>query len=175
MNTSASTSGNSAISDLIAKVMDKFDTDKDKKLSANEFSSFLSGLVGGAGVKGMSAVTADDGADTGTGTGTGVSRAQQLNLKEYRGMLAGFDHVKIDNPDIRDAMTSKYQASRIFQNFKPMPENLPAVVEELRAQGINATQTDMDKIDFGDGYGPIDVIQGAYPGGGVAWQWMPRA
>jgi hypothetical protein len=35
-------------------------------------------------------------------------------------------------------------------------------------------QTDHDKIDFGDGYGPIDVIQCAYPGGGVAWQWLPR-
>jgi len=172
MNTSASTSGNTAISDLIAKVMDKFDTDKDKKLSANEFSSFLSGLIGGSGgVKGMS----DSPAGVGGSAGTGVSDAQRANLKDYRGMLAGFDHVKIDNPDIRDAMSSKYQASRIFQNFKPMPESLPAVVEELRAQGINATQADMDKIDFGDGYGPIDVIQGAYPGGGVAWQWMPRA
>lgn len=165
MNTSASTSGNTAITDLIAKVMDKFDTDQDQKLSANEFSNFLSGLIGGAGVSGLPAPAA---------AGRGVSAAQQANLKEYRGMLAGFDHVKIDNPDIRDAMTSKYQASRIFQNFKPMPENLPAVVAELRAQGINASQTDHDKIDFGDGYGPIDVIQGAYPGGGVAWQWLPR-
>jgi hypothetical protein len=173
MNTSASNSGNSAISDLIAKVMEKYDTDKDKKLSAGEFSSFLTGLVGGTGMRGMSDSTTGV---VGSGGGrSGVSAAQQANLKEYRGMLAGFDHVKIDNPDIRDAMTSKYQASRIFQNFKPMPENLPAVVEELRAQGINATQTDMDKIDFGDGYGPIDVIQGAYPGGGVAWQWMPRS
>lgn len=165
MNTTVNNSGNTAISDLIAKVLDKFDTDKDKKLSANEFSSFLSGLIGGAGVQGV--------ADS-VSAGTGVSTAQQSNLKEFRGMLAGFDHVKIDNPDIRDAMTSKYQASRIFQNFKPMPENLPAVVAELRAQGINASQTDHDKIDFGDGYGPIDVIQGAYPGGGVAWQWLPR-
>lgn len=171
MKTSASTSGNTAISDLIAKVMDKFDTDKDKKLSASEFGSFLAGMIGGVGATGMS----DSPPAVGAGTGAGVSAAQRANLKEYRGMLAGFDHVKIDNPDIRDAMTSKYQASRIFQNFKPMPDSLPAVVEELRAQGINAMQTDMDKIDFGDGYGPIDVIQGARPGGGVAWQWLPRA
>lgn len=172
MNTSVSNSGGSAISDLIGKVMEKYDTDNDKKLSADEFSSFLTGLVGGTGIKGLS--DSANGIVAGGSKGAGVSAAQQANLKEYRGMLAGFDHVKIDNPDIRDAMTSKYQASRIFQNFKPMPENLPAVVAELRAQGINATQTDMDKIDFGDGYGPIDVIQGAYPGGGVAWQWMPR-
>lgn len=167
MNTSASTSGNTAISELIAKVMDKFDTDKDSKLSANEFSNFLSGLIGGTGPVGSATTPV-------AGDGAGVSAAQRANLKEYRGMLAGFDHVKIDNPDIRDAMTSKYQASRIFQNFKPMPENLPAVVAELRAQGFNATQTDHDKIDFGDGYGPIDVIQGSRPGGGVAWQWLPR-
>lgn len=171
MNTSASSSGNTAISDLIAKVMDKFDTDGDKKLSANEFSSFLSGLVGGAGVRGMSESSPSE---SPAGAGTGVSAAQRENLKEYRSTLAGFDHVKIDNPDIRDAMTSKYQASRIFQNFKPMPESLPAVIEELRAQGINAQQVSFDKIDFGDGFGPVDVIQGAYPGGGVAWQWMPQ-
>lgn len=166
MNTSPSTSGNNAIGDLIAKVMDKFDTDKDKKLSANEFSSFLSGLMGGTGIKGTSESPAP--------AGGGIDPAQRANLKEYRGVLAGFDHVKIDNPDIRDAMTSKYQAARIFQNFKPMPESLPAVIEELRAQGINAQQVSFDKIDFGDGFGAIDVIQGAYPGGGVAWQWLPQ-
>lgn len=165
MNTSASTSGNTAISELIAKVMDKFDTDKDAKLSGDEFGNFLSGLIGG---------TAKLEAPAPGGDRLGVSEAQRANRKEFRTTLAGFDHVKLDNPDIRDAMTAKYQAARVFQNFKPMPESLPAVVEELRALGFNATQTDHDKIDFGDGYGPIDVIQGAYPGGGVAWQWLPR-
>ncbi|HUU33051.1 MAG TPA: hypothetical protein VMW48_03250, partial [Vicinamibacterales bacterium] len=71
------------------------------------------------------------------------------------------------------AGTSKYVAARVFQDFPPMPESIPGVIERLKAQGINAVQTDHDKIDFGDGYGPIDVIQGAYPGGGVAWQWLP--
>ena len=70
--------------------------------------------------------------------------------------------------------TSKYKAARIFQDYAPRPESIPAVIERLRADGVNAVQTDHDKIDFGDGYGPIDVIQGAYPGGGVAWQWIPR-
>lgn len=168
MNTNASTSGNTAISELIAKVMDKFDTDKDAKLSSAEFGNFLSGLIGGTARLDAPAPGGD------ANGGAAVSAAQRDNRKEFRTMLAGFDHVKLDNPDIRGAMTSKYEAARVFQNFKPMPENLPAVVEELRARGINATQTDHDKIDFGDGYGPIDVIQGAYPGGGVAWQWLPR-
>jgi hypothetical protein len=48
------------------------------------------------------------------------------------------------------------------------------VISELKAQGINATQVSFDKIDFNDGWGPIDVIQGAYPGGGVALQWLPQ-
>ena len=58
--------------------------------------------------------------------------------------------------------------------MRPVPPSDSAAERAINApQGINARQTDFDKIDFGDGYGPIDVIQGAYPGGGVAWQWLP--
>ncbi len=158
--TSTSNSAGDAISQLISKVMDKYDGDKDGQLTKAEFGSFLSGLIGGAGGAARALGTAAD------PTGTGATGA-------YRSKLAGFNHSKIDDPTIRDAMTSKYVAARIFQDYPPMPESLPAVVDRLKAQGINAMQTDFDKIDFGDGYGPIDVIQGAYPGGGVAWQWLP--
>jgi hypothetical protein len=158
--TSTSNSAGDAISQLISKVMDKYDGDKDGQLTKAEFGSFLSGLIGGAGgAAGALAAAADPTSTPSTGA--------------YRSKLAGFAHNKIDDPTIRDAMTSKYVAARIFQDYPPMPESLPAVVDRLKAQGINATQTDFDKIDFGDGYGPIDVIQGAYPGGGVAWQWLP--
>ena len=158
-NTSNTTTGD-AISQLISRVMDKYDGDKDGQLTRIEFGNFLTGLIGGTGnAAGAVAMAADPSSTTGTGA--------------YRSKLAGFSHAKIDDPTIRDAMTSKYVAARIFQDYPPMPESLPAVVDRLRAQGINATQTDFDKIDFGDGYGPIDVIQGAYPGGGVAWQWLP--
>jgi len=158
--TSTSNSAGDAISQLISKVMDKYDGDKDGQLTKAEFGSFLSGLIGGTGVGARAIATAADPTST---VGTGA----------YRSKLAGVNHTKIDDPTIRDAMTSKYIAARIFQDYPPMPESLPAVVDRLKAQGINATQTDFDKIDFGDGYGPIDVIQGAYPGGGVAWQWLP--
>lgn len=153
-------SGTDAISQLVSKVLERYDTDKNGSLTANEFGAFLGGLMsGGAGFSSVAAAKADPGA---------VTRGA------HRSSLAGFDARKIDDPSIRDAMTSKYRAARIFQDYPPQPESLPAVVERLRAEGIDATQTDMDKIDFGDGYGPIDVIQGAYPGGGVAWQWLPR-
>jgi len=156
----SSTGSGDAISQLISRVMDKYDGDKDGQLTKAEFGSFLTGLLGGAGggTRGLASV---------------IDPSVAGRSGAYRSTLAGFDHVKIDDPTIRGAMTSKYAAARIFQDYPPMPESLPAVVDRLRAQGINATQTDFDKIDFGDGYGPIDVIQGAYPGGGVAWQWLP--
>lgn len=163
MNLPTTTSaGSDPISQLISKVMDKYDGDKDGKLTTSEFGSFLTGLLAGTGATG--ALTSAAAAST------GQARAASGN---YRGKLAGFDFAKLDDPGMHGAGTSKYIAARIFQDFPPMPESIPGVVERLKAQGINARQTDHDKIDFGDGYGPIDVIQGAYPGGGVAWQWLP--
>ena len=158
MNIAGKTTGTDAISQMISRVVDKFDTDKDGKLSADEFGSFLGGLL--------------------QGRGTGALTTEPDGVKapgQYRMMLAGFDHNKLDNPTMQGAGTIKYQAARIFQNYTPQPENLPAVIADLKAQGINATQIGIDKIDFNDGYGPIDVIQGAYPGGGVAWQWLPQS
>lgn len=160
-NSAKSTSNN--ISELIAKVMDRFDTDKDGQLSTGEFGHFLTGLLGGT----------PTGPSSAAGGQAGPARPGQGG-GEFRGKLSGFDFSKIDDPSIRDANTSKYKAARIFQDFKPMPESLPAVIDRLQAEGVNAKQVSFDKIDFGDGYGPIDVIQGAYPGGGVAWQWMPQ-
>jgi hypothetical protein len=158
--TNTNSASGDAISQLIAKVMDKYDGNKDGQLTKAEFGNFLSGLIGGTGSAAGALRTAADPTST-------------VSTGAYRSKLAGFAHNKIDDPTIRDAMTSKYIAARIFQDYPPMPESLPAVVDRLKAQGINAKQTDFDKIDFGDGYGPIDVIQGAYPGGGVAWQWLP--
>lgn len=155
--TNSSTAATDGLSQLIAKVMDKYDADKDGTLTSQEFGSFLTGLLGGSGLSGA-AVAKDPGSEGNGG---------------YRNRLAGFDFRKLDDPTMQGAMTSKYKAARIFQDYPPMPESLPSVVDRLRAQGIDAKQTDFDKIDFGDGYGPIDVIQGAYPGGGVAWQWLP--
>jgi hypothetical protein len=153
--------GADPVAQLVAKVLTKYDADKDGKLSTDEFGGFLSGLLdGSARMAGTSA------ANPGSATPSAAGR--------FRAMLAGFDHGKLDNPSAPGGGTMKYTAARIFQDYPPMPESLPAVVDRLRAVGINAQQTAFDKIDFGDGYGPIDVIQGAYPGGGVAWQWLPQ-
>lgn len=158
MNIAGKTTGTDAISQMISRVVDKFDTDKDGKLSADEFGKFLGGLL-----------------QNGNLGGTAATQEPPKATGQYRLMLAGFDHNKLDNPSMQGAGTIKYQAARIFQNYPPMPESLPQVLADMRAQGINATQIGIDKIDFNDGYGPIDVIQGAYPGGGVAWQWLPQS
>jgi hypothetical protein len=156
-NTTSAT-GTDPVAQLITKLMDKYDGNKDGQLTKAEFGTFLNGLLSGTGLGGAV---------------TGGKDPDPVKTGAYRSRLAGFDFAKLDNPTMAGAGTSKYTAARIFQDYPPMPESLPAVVDRLRAQGINATQTDFDKIDFGDGYGPIDVIQGAYPGGGVAWQWLP--
>ena len=159
MNVSSKTTGNDAISQMISRVVEKFDTDKDGKLSANEFGTFLSGLLG----NGLTAAT-------GTGQAARVS-PEPAGKGEFRHMLAGFDFNKIEDPIHQ---TMKYKAARIFQNYSPTPDNMGAVIADLKTQGISATQLGMDKIDFNDGYGPIDVIQGAHAGGGIAWQWLPQ-
>ncbi len=159
INTNNTTQAGTDISQLISRVIKRYDTNGDGQLSNTEFTQFLTGLLSGAGLSGAGAPV--------------DPMPQRIPTGQYRSMLAGFDHRKIDDPSISDANTSKYRAARIFQDYPPQPESLPAVVDRLRAQGINARQTDHDKIDFGDGFGPIDVILNSRPGGGDAWQWLP--
>ena len=100
-----------------------------------------------------------------------VSSAGYLN-GPYRDQLSGFDVSKID-PSHPDSMNLKYVAARIFEQINvtgldPVAEAI-AVFNEV---GIPATQAGDDKIDFGDGQGPIDVIRNMGASGGRAWQWL---
>ena len=115
-------------------------------------------------------------ATTPTATPTPTPRAiDAVHVGEFRAKLGGFDFRNMDDPTISDAMTSKYKAARIFQDYTPKPESLPAVIEKLQRAGHERRRRlASTQIDFGDGFGAIDVIQGAYPGGGVAWQWIPQ-
>src|SRR4029453_242941 len=145
MNTNSVSPTGTALTEIINKVMDKFDTDKDKKLSQAEFSSFLTGL--------LNLQVSTPAATTPAAVTNPIPRANDsIRPGEFRNPLAGFDYTKLDDPNMN---TIKYRAARVFVDYSPMPENIPAVVERLRAQGINATQTGSDKVDFGDGYGPV--------------------
>lgn len=156
-----STPGTDAIADLISRVVDRFDTNDDGQLSNTEFRQFLTGLLSGTGH------------DTTGGASTTTNTTESLSTGMHRSYLAGFDSAKIDNPSLPGADTSKYRAARVFQDYPPQRESLPAVIARLQAQGINARQADHDKIDFGDGFGPVDVILNSRPGGGDAWVWQP--
>lgn len=86
-------------------------------------------------------------------------------------VLAGWDPGKWADPT---HTTIKYTAGRIFAKYAPSdwldPAKRTQIVAELTAAGLHPTVIGDDQIDFGDGYGPVDVVQGASEGG-KAWQW----
>src|SRR3990167_4781413 len=93
-------------------------------------------------------------------------------LGSFANTLEGFDWGKLQNPA---HTTIKYQAGRVFSQFSPQDyrRNPDAVLAALQSAGVRPTPIPDaaggdHKIDFGDGYGPIDVVRG---GGG--WQWAP--
>lgn len=89
---------------------------------------------------------------------------------QYRNTLSGFNYDKLSDPNHNSI---KYVAGRVFEQYAPTPDNISKVVSDLNAKGIPAQQTGPGDIDFGDGNGPIDVLQNAHAGGG-AWWWNPR-
>lgn len=83
----------------------------------------------------------------------------------YSGVNDGFDLGKLNDPGKN---TIKYQAARVFDQFDPTAyrQNPGSVIAALGKAGLNARQVGDDKIDFGDGYGPIDVVTS-----GGQWWW----
>lgn len=81
--------------------------------------------------------------------------------------MPGWDQTKWADPN---HTTIKYQAGRIFSQFDPnaIRANPAPLLAALKSAGLNPTMIGDDKIDFGDGYGPIDVITS-----GGQWAWQP--
>lgn len=92
--------------------------------------------------------------------------------------LSGFNATKFNDLGnaTNDAMTSKYVFGRVASKYDPAdPQALPKIVAELNSMGIPAQYDGKDAIDFGDGYGYIDVQQAWRPeGGGGPFDWMPK-
>ena len=110
-------------------------------------------------------------APTPTPGGTGPNDTTPLpgNEGPYVGNLEGFDQGKLDD---KTHQTIKYRAARVFRQFRPSDfvKDPTAVLNALKAAGLNPKLVGNDKIDFGDGFGPVDVIRAAGEGG-KAWQW----
>jgi hypothetical protein len=94
---------------------------------------------------------------------------------QFTGQLEGFDHSKLQGH--QDSDTLKYAFARYASNYDVKnPDVLAKVVADMNANGFNVRQTSADSVDFGLGEGPMDVIRGGNPAGGIpneGWQWIP--
>jgi hypothetical protein len=94
----------------------------------------------------------------------------------YRHQLEGFNRDKL-NPAHADAMTLKYIAARVFEQIDVYSETaLDDAIRAFNDAGIPAKRVEPDKIDFGNGEGPIDVIRNAAwldgdKSAGMGWWW----
>ncbi len=83
--------------------------------------------------------------------------------------LPGWDQQKWDS----DHNSVKYQFGRMAAGIPQgdraaMSAQIPGLVSQLQAQNPNVKMVGDDKIDFGDGFGPIDVLTGQ-----GTWAWTP--
>ena len=96
----------------------------------------------------------------------------------FRNQLTGFNCNKL-SPAHPDAMNLKYVAARIFEQIDVYSADpTAAAVAVFNELGIPATRVGKDKIDFGNGQGPVDVVRNMTAHGetsvsGRAWQWIP--
>lgn len=89
-----------------------------------------------------------------------------MNLEGFR------DQAALDaDPNAQSSI--KYIFRNATQGLAPGSESLDMVVQRLNDQGIPAKRVGPDKIDFGNGEGPVDVIRGGTDEVGYhAWQWL---
>src|SRR5690349_4644039 len=148
---SKSTTADNSINELIAKVIDRFDTNKDKQLNATEFGSFLSGLLSG------SSSIAGAGAATSTAQVITPGAATRIDESAFGfnptpcnpGLMHGF---AADNYYNSGCTSMKYKFARIAADYDPrQPGALGRLVEDPRfaAAFPNAKIVGKDAIDFG--------------------------
>ncbi len=181
IGTNNSSSVNNPISDLISKVMDKYDTNKDKKLNSDEFGSFLNGLLGGSGSNSFTATATADEVDQ--------TIAADRPLPPFKPTTANWALMHGFNPTNyydSDMNTMKYQFARIAADYDPkQPGALEKVFNDPRFKTAfpNAQLVGHDSIDFGgqlsegDGTGVavhrVDVGETFQQNrSGNAWQWL---
>ena len=154
-------SGVDNVSALAGAIFKRIDGNGDGKLNANEFQSFLETLLGKMGnTKGLGSEAA------------AVKRVASEEPESYQPML-GFDYVKLNT---MTHTTPKYVFARATQNVNlgwdraSRSAGLQQIVDEVKQNGYpDAKVTGDDSIDFGDGYGDIDVLTGD-----GAWWWGPK-
>jgi hypothetical protein len=152
------------IQDLARSEMVRFDQDKNGQFSHEEFAAFLENFV--RAVAGPQAVA-------GTRVASSPSVRSASSADALPPPMPGWDAVKWADPS---HVTVKYVAGRIMARFRPGDWLDTGKREEImgafRAGGLNPTAVGLDKVDFNNGFGAIDIVQAAHDGG-RAWQWLP--
>lgn len=156
-------SSTSDFGQVVSRLMDSVDSNRDGQLSKQEFSSFLTTLLNGLS---QSSPTSPS-----VGTIATKSLAPTAAPQTSYWPIPGFDEGKLNDPT---HTTPKYLFGRAVQDLgylnNPASTNLQAICDRLKEQGLTASVSGDDKIDFGEG--PVDVIF-AVGDPGAHWQWCP--
>lgn len=172
MSSSVSSATASNIQALTQSVLTEYDANRDAQLSADEFSNFLAAFV-----KNMTGGTPATGSASTTASAPFLSSLASPQPATAEASLppcpAGWDGTKWANPA---HTTVKYVAGRIMARYRPADwldaGKREEILAQFRAAGYTPTAVGRDCCDFGDGNGPIDIVQAASVGG-RAWQWLP--
>lgn len=156
--------------ELAASLMRTVDTNRDGSLSSEEFSSFLSRMLGGVGSTTTALAAPSMAAGRSSSAGGSPISANKLE---------GFDGRKLADPN---HLTVKYKFARVAQYHDvgsvrgkaDAQALLTNMRPELEAAGITVLDVQKDKIQVLDDHGQaawIDVIRGA-ESGAPGWHWM---
>jgi hypothetical protein len=163
--------------ELAGAIVQNFDGNRDGSLSADEFTSFLSQLLGGTSAQqAPTAPRMPAGFSSILFPAAAVPSAAPVRTRV--GTMLGFDERKLGDAS---HTTFKYQIGRILQFFPSTKEGLQAALPEIQklVPGAKIVGTNGDKLDFGDytdaksgKIGTVDVLVGAAQGGS-GWAWQP--
>ncbi len=162
----------STLNDLASALVSRFDLNKDGQLTTEEFTQFLSTMLGSTGLSTRASTTDSTGSTTGSAGSTGFHGT-------VRPVMAGFDAGKL--ADVTHT-TMKYKFGRVAQRYSLESVNdkasagalLTSMKPDLDAAGLDVLAVDGDSIKVKDDAGQeawIDVIRGS-KSGAPAWQWL---
>lgn len=111
--------------------------------------------------------------------GGGNYNPDAIQTGDFTGQLEGFNLAKLD-PGHEDANSIKYVFAKAASGIDvKQPGATQAVVERLRAMGVNASvenpDGEADRIIFHDTGESIDVMRGGAKVGQAGWQWIDAA
>lgn len=159
----------STLNDLASALVSRFDSNKDGQLTTEEFTKFLSTMLGSTGLS----TSANTTGATGT-TGTSSTTFHGTT----RPTMAGFDAGKL--ADVTHT-TMRYKFGRVAQQYSLESVNdktsaqalLTTMKPDLEAAGLQVLGVDGDSIKVNDNGQEtwIDVIRGS-KSGSPAWQWL---